>query len=1139
MKKLAHTFIAFVAAFFLFSGTTLQAQTFVAEWGFIHGNNDRTGGWDFVPGDPGSAGVAGNQNLNGNWSAIRGGFDTITATELEAIVVSGKIAFTGAGPSTWSGLRYGLFRHDNPGVVEFAGTDSADWSGEEGQAYGYMFTPHSGVNDQVSWASGGNGTQGVIRGATWLSSFGNAHRSLGVINQRPPRAEFSAGVYNWAISVQPQADGSNEVRFYMVKDEFPVTYWYGGIVKDTSAITTTFNGVCFALNGGNGAENSPIRSMSLSNVQVGLGAPIEIPEAPFVPFYVADWGYLGNRYGSAGWSFVPGEFDGNAGIAGPGPIASGWAAIRGGFPQSESASLDKALIVTGKMEFIGGGFDGWSGLRFGLFYHDSAGVLVPDATPDNGDSTRWNGVENRARGYMFTPHSGVNDQVAWANGGNGTQGVTRNGNWISSFGNNLSLGVINQRPARAVASAGVYNFAISVQPKANGTKELRFYVVKEDNSYWYGGIVTDTTFIAPTFNGVCFAIENTNPTTTGMNLIDVHVDKGEPIEIPEAPFVPFYVADWGYLGNRYGSAGWSFVPGEFDGNAGIAGPGPIASGWAAIRGGFPQSESASLDKALIVTGKMEFIGGGFDGWSGLRFGLFYHDSAGVLVPDATPDNGDSTRWNGVENRARGYMFTPHSGVNDQVAWANGGNGTQGVTRNGNWISSFGNNLSLGVINQRPARAVASAGVYNFAISVQPKANGTKELRFYVVKEDNSYWYGGIVTDTTFIAPTFNGVCFAIENTNPTTTGMNLIDVHVDKGEPIEIPEAPFVAFYAEDWGFIGNRIGGWSFTPGDVTGNASISGSAPSTGWAALRAGFLESVAPTTSKALLVTGQMEFVGGGFQAANSLRFGLFYSDSAGTVIKDATPDNGDSTRWSGTERAHSGYLFLPQSGTNGLVNWAGSGQQGSWGGVVNDVWLSTDGASSYVLGTQLHQPANAVAGAGLYDFSIKVSPLGNGTSEVQFSLTKTDGSYSFAATAIDSHNPLTTTKFNSVAFAINTNASTTGLNLIDVKVDMVENTVSVDEAPGVVEIPTDFVLSQNYPNPFNPSTTIEFGLPQSSEVKLVVFDLAGRVVARPVAGQFSAGYHKITFNATNLSSGIYYYRLEAKDFVGVKKLLFLK
>jgi hypothetical protein len=89
------------------------------------------------------------------------------------------------------------------------------------------------------------------------------------------------------------------------------------------------------------------------------------------------------------------------------------------------------------------------------------------------------------------------------------------------------------------------------------------------------------------------------------------------------------------------------------------------------------------------------------------------------------------------------------------------------------------------------------------------------------------------------------------------------------------------------------------------------------------------------------------------------------------------------------------------------------------------------------------------------------------------------------------------------------------------------------------IPTEFGLSQNYPNPFNPITTIEFALPKNSEVNLVVFDLAGRVVAELAKGDFNAGYHSINFDATNLASGIYYYRLKAGDFVSVKKLMLLR
>lgn len=89
------------------------------------------------------------------------------------------------------------------------------------------------------------------------------------------------------------------------------------------------------------------------------------------------------------------------------------------------------------------------------------------------------------------------------------------------------------------------------------------------------------------------------------------------------------------------------------------------------------------------------------------------------------------------------------------------------------------------------------------------------------------------------------------------------------------------------------------------------------------------------------------------------------------------------------------------------------------------------------------------------------------------------------------------------------------------------------------IPTEFALSQNYPNPFNPTTTIEFALPRSSEVKLVIYDLAGRVVAELASGKFDVGYHEIVFDASNLVSGIYYYRLKAGDFVSVKKLTLLK
>ena len=92
---------------------------------------------------------------------------------------------------------------------------------------------------------------------------------------------------------------------------------------------------------------------------------------------------------------------------------------------------------------------------------------------------------------------------------------------------------------------------------------------------------------------------------------------------------------------------------------------------------------------------------------------------------------------------------------------------------------------------------------------------------------------------------------------------------------------------------------------------------------------------------------------------------------------------------------------------------------------------------------------------------------------------------------------------------------------------------------VNSVPKEFCLYQNYPNPFNPSTTIKFGLQSDSKVTLEVFNTIGQKVATLVNEQMSAGYHQVVFNAGNLASGIYFYRLQTNGFVSVKKLLLLK
>ncbi len=88
-------------------------------------------------------------------------------------------------------------------------------------------------------------------------------------------------------------------------------------------------------------------------------------------------------------------------------------------------------------------------------------------------------------------------------------------------------------------------------------------------------------------------------------------------------------------------------------------------------------------------------------------------------------------------------------------------------------------------------------------------------------------------------------------------------------------------------------------------------------------------------------------------------------------------------------------------------------------------------------------------------------------------------------------------------------------------------------------PVSFALNQNYPNPFNPSTTISYSVPEKSFVTLKVYDVLGNEVASLVNSQTEAGEHSVNFNASNLSSGVYYYQITAGNNVATKKLMLLK
>ncbi len=89
------------------------------------------------------------------------------------------------------------------------------------------------------------------------------------------------------------------------------------------------------------------------------------------------------------------------------------------------------------------------------------------------------------------------------------------------------------------------------------------------------------------------------------------------------------------------------------------------------------------------------------------------------------------------------------------------------------------------------------------------------------------------------------------------------------------------------------------------------------------------------------------------------------------------------------------------------------------------------------------------------------------------------------------------------------------------------------------LPQTIFLADNFPNPFNPTTALSFGLPEDSRINLILYDISGREVLKLAEGHFSAGRHDLYLDASELSSGTYFYRLEAGSFTEVKKMLLLK
>jgi hypothetical protein len=121
----------------------------------------------------------------------------------------------------------------------------------------------------------------------------------------------------------------------------------------------------------------------------------------------------------------------------------------------------------------------------------------------------------------------------------------------------------------------------------------------------------------------------------------------------------------------------------------------------------------------------------------------------------------------------------------------------------------------------------------------------------------------------------------------------------------------------------------------------------------------------------------------------------------------------------------------------------------------------------------------------------------------------------------------------------TTTNSRGTTSIEVPFAKVEGGGNVGVGTEEVLNVDEFKLAQNYPNPFNPSTTISFNLPQASEVTLKVYNMLGQEVVTLLNSRMSSGIQTIKFDASNLASGMYIYRLQAGSNIQTKKMMLIK
>jgi hypothetical protein len=391
---------------------------------------------------------------------------------------------------------------------------------------------------------------------------------------------------------------------------------------------------------------------------------------------------------------------------------------------------------------------------------------------------------------------------------------------------------------------------------------------------------------------------------------------------------------------------------------------------------------------------------------------------------------------------------------------------------------------------------------------------------------------------------------------------NVIGVTITGGATGNAVQGNFIGTNAAGAGTIGNITRGVSIvTPqgSTVTRDNLIGGEVPGSG---------NVISGNSGPGIYVSGanantiQGNFIGiaaNGISPLPNASDGIQFGGGDSNLIGGLKPDVGNRI-------AFNGYGFL-DSRANGIKMFAGTGNAVLGNSIHSNVRLGIDlvGGTENV-GITANDSCDADIGANdLQNYPVLTSAVpGSSQITIQGSLNSTSNN-TFMIQFFSSPTPDTlgyggATTFLGSTYIITDSSCRVSFNVTlpdsealghyvcATATDMANNTSEFSRSlpvgttsvqhPGI-ELPTRYVLEQNYPNPFNPSTTIEYQLPTKGYVTLKIYSVLGQEIATLAEDLADAGYKSVEWNASNVASGVYFYRLEAGSFTSVKKLLLLR